>query len=146
MKVLKQPQKVCQHSRAAQQIWLCVGFLFQFDPSVSCSEKNVVTQKGLLEGHLQGKSKEQVSEQVITFLKWSQSHCFHCIQQSTGVFVFCTISHCPFPPYQVYTLPGSTELSCILFLQKQKRVEVLVSVWKDFHATVHICSFEKIPI
>lgn len=76
---------------------------------------------------LQGKPKEQVSEQVISLLKWSQLRCFHCIQQSTGAFVFCIISHCPFTPYQVYTLPGSTELSCILFLHKQNRVEVHIS-------------------
>lgn len=127
MKVLKRPQKVCQHWRAAQQIRLCVRFLLQLNLSMSCSEKIMVTLKGLLEGRLQGKLKEQVNEQVISFLKLSQSHCVHCIQQSTSVFVFCTISHCPFPPYQVYTLPGSTELSCILFRHKLKRVEVHIS-------------------
>lgn len=85
-KVLKQPQKICQHSKAAQQIRLCVRFLLQLNPSMICSEKNIVTQKRLLESRLQGKPKEKVSEQVISFLKWSQSHCFHCIHQSTGIF------------------------------------------------------------
>lgn len=121
MKVSKKPQKVCQHCRAAQQTWLCVRFLLQLDSSISCSEKNMVTQKGLLEGCLQGKPKGKASEQVISLLKCSQSHCFHCIQQSTVVFVFCTISHCPFTPYQVYTLPSSREMSSILFLHEQKR-------------------------
>lgn len=103
--------------------WLCVRFLLQLDSSMSCSEKNTIAQKGLLEGCLTGKPKGKASEQVISLLKCSQSHCFHCIQQSTVVFLFCTISHCPFTQHQVYTLRGSTELSSILFLHRQKRLK-----------------------
>lgn len=121
MEVSKKPQKVGQHCRAAQLTWLCVSFLLEFDSSMSCSQKNMVTQKELLEGCLLGKPKGKASELVIPLLKCSQSHCFHCIEQSTIVFVFCTISHGPFTLYQVYTLPGSTELSCILFLHKQTK-------------------------
>lgn len=121
MEVSKKLQKVFQHCRAAQLTWLCFRFFLELDSSMSCSEKNMVTKKGLLEGFLLGKPKGKASEQVISLLKCSQSHCFHCIEQSTIVFVFCTISHGPFTPYQVYTLLGSTKLSCILFLHKQTK-------------------------
>lgn len=143
IKVLKQRQKIQQGYNRYSSV---LGSSFT-SSSLWVAEKNMVTQKGLLEGHLQGKPKEQASEQVISFLKSPQLCCFHCIQHTTSVFVFCTISHCFFPSYQVYILTSNTELSWIFSLHKLKRLEVCISaLCKYFCAMLYICYFGKTQI